>query len=281
MTTERLISEFGTTPSTCQYVYYRDDETSMDSKGFLELWKVLGDHFGNINGEGNFDPSDITTTQVKLTLGQPDEIERFEKDGKIIGGAFMGPAGIKLGVGYTPAFPTWGGLDIETEPRSEIMFCTGNNDSESITNEASVLREHFRIADRYCPEYGFVDVSPSHLTQGGYIFNGGLSEDMPLHYLVEQSRWVQRNKVESKVRGLYWGNYLPNSILERLGSSFLDSYRKHAVNALGNTAHVWEYTNGACVTINMNPVDDCPTADLTTISNVNWLIGEFTKHSII
>jgi len=153
-----------------------------------------------------------------------------------------------------------------------------------VDNVLKNIHEHFRIADKYKPRYGLVDVADSEECYAGMVYPSYFYLNCPFHRWVEHIKWLRSCTICSdRVRGLYWGNYLGTAILNRLGGrrQFLNRLNKHLEFPDGKVrAIVWEFDNGVFVSLNLDPLIMRPgrLIDGIVSQNLQWLIRDLSEH---
>lgn len=149
-----------------------------------------------------------------------------------------------------------------------------------------LLRLHIESAAESGAFYGLVDYSKAVETCDGGTYGSVIHLDAPLRSIVEQSIWLQQGVRQKRVRGVYWGNYLSNELLEKLGGNLAEEYREQAQNLNGDpTGLVWEFPGGTFVSISLDPTVGSPFGedmiDIETLENLNWLVERFTEARLL
>lgn len=149
------------------------------------------------------------------------------------------------------------------------------------------FREHFKVADRYSPPYGLLDLSSAEDCFGGSVYEPSFCLNSPLHRWAEDFKWLYgSSKRRDQARGVYWGNYFGTAILDRLGGreQFLTRFRRHARYEDGRpSARVWEFTNGVFISLCMEPLGCKPGSPMDGWAgqNLHWLVTELGSHGVL
>jgi len=110
------------------------------------------------------------------------------------------------------------------------------------------------------PVYLFVDAREWTGNSAAIYYDGTLTcSHSPLDRLIEKQRWHAPDR-KAPLRGVFWGNYLNRSCLDRLGGkeAFKNDYLQHARNVVrGWRQLVREVGDGLFVTISESPIDEC------------------------
>jgi hypothetical protein len=149
------------------------------------------------------------------------------------------------------------------------------------------LKDHFEVADRYCPPYGLIDVSASEDCYGGMVYEPYIFLNSSMSRWLEHVKWCYAcTKRRDQVRSIYWGNYLGSIILERLGGRerFLSRFRQQASFPDGRPAAlVWEFANGVFVSLCLDPLGCKPRTGIDgwAAQNLHWLVIELGSHGVL
>ena len=115
----------------------------------------------------------------------------------------------------------------------------------------NILQRNFEILDRSRPFYGFVDLDRAEDIYNGYMYGSMTIANAPMDRSADKARWLRSvNLKRHQARSIYWGNYLGNVILDKLGGreAFLSYYREKTTSRYGTpTVLIWEFTNGVFV----------------------------------
>lgn len=275
-------------------VVYFEHGRELSGPDFARLWsgtRIFGSH--NITGEFWHEGSLPGKTR-RIQLGSMERIQQLLElgDMPIFGGGVHVRANesrcaiLDRDFYYSHGSATRGsGYDITPQ----LQYTISGQWFEQTGSEAvlSHLREHFEVADRYCPRYGLVDISASEDGYGGTVYDPCFCLNSPLHRWTEDFRWLYAcSKRKDQARGIYWGNYFGPAILARLGGreAFLTRFRRQAQSADGRpTVRIWEFTNGVFVSLCMDPLGCKPGSPLDGWAgqNLHWLMLDLGSHGVL
>ncbi len=259
-------------------MYYATEDVGEVGQ-LAELWsrfEILGDRSGNVFDSRTVVDSTFNKTRIKL-----GDCATFRN---ILGGregAVVVDDDISLGAHVlTP----W-------RNGSQLALSSFQLSSNSIRGVGwncvlPLIYEHVSLADNANALYGLATYTSDSEALSGGIFGSVIHLDAPLHSVVEQSIWLQQGVKQKRVRGVYWGNYLSNELLEKLGGNLAEEYRAQAQNLNGDpTGLVWEFPNGTFVSISLDPTVGSPFGedmiDIETFENLNWLVERFTEARLL
>jgi hypothetical protein len=140
-----------------------------------------------------------------------------------------------------------------------------------------LLRQTLETADRHCPYYGLVDLARPEDAHAGLVYSSSWELSMPISRWVENQSWLYNGcHKRDRARGIYWGNYFGQGILDRLGGreQFVAAYRAKSTMADGSIdAHIWEFPNGVFLSLCLDPLGCKPglPMDILANSRLEWL----------
>lgn len=240
---------------------YVVEDVPLDGLGFRALWKLLR-CFGNDDAFGRFwdtrSGPDSSAPLKRLRLGQFEEFDRYFPEVEVIvaGGAYSeSKRGLSdFGFGQYPC-SVWGSA-IPTP--AYVEFTASDKWLQRV--EKSILIEllfdFWKVLDQYKPDFGLVDFSPGLMNLDGRTFGGITDLETPMQEWVAKSKWYQHGWKAGHVRSVYWGNYLTNAMLDRLGGrdEFLHRLIENTRVPNGKeTCITWRFTNGAFIALTPDP----------------------------
>ena len=249
-----LCAYFDTQPFTLS-------DVPLDGVGFRKLWRLI-ECFGSKTAVGYLwhptNNDEISKKQKRLRLGDMDDLRsHFPNDqASIIGGVYCeSMKGVSdFGFGHYPSsvwhsHVTPGSVDISA---SDAWVSLLNKDTL-----LEFLFDFWKILDAYKPEFGLVDYSPGIGNLEGRVFAGVTEYETPFQEWVVKSKWYQGGRKSGRVRSVYWGNYLSNAALERLGGAddFLSRFETASTTPNGTkTCIIWKFPNGVFVAVSPDPM---------------------------
>jgi hypothetical protein len=275
-------------------VVYLEQGRELSGPDFARLWsgarifgkhKVTGDfwHAGMVpSGTHRIELGDLSMVQPLLDLGNMP----------IFGGGVLAKQNVARNAIVDRDFyyaHSSGSRSSGYETRPQLLYAVSGQWFEQTGSEAVIehLREHFDIADHYCPPYGLIDLSSSEDCFGGSVYDPSFCVNSHLHRWAEDFRWLYAcSKRRDQARGIYWGNYFGAAILDRLGgrAQFLTRFRRQAQYPDGRpSAQVWEFNNGVFVSLCMDPLGCKPGQPLDGWAgqNMHWLVLELGSHGVL
>jgi hypothetical protein len=157
------------------------------------------------------------------------------------------------------------------------------------TDVIHILRRFCDVADAFSPICGLVDVARPKDACAGMVYGAEFMANAPLARWIEHLSWLHSGaRKRDRLRGLYWGNYLGPSVLERLGGreQFVETFEKNARDYDGTpNAHCWQLPKGLFVSLSLDPLDCRPTAPSgiqpAAEANLRWLLRELGTRGVL
>jgi hypothetical protein len=140
-----------------------------------------------------------------------------------------------------------------------------------------LLKRTLETADRHCPYYGLVDLARPEDAHAGFVYSSTWELTASTSRWVENMNWLYSGcHKRDRVRGIYWGNYFGERILNRLGGreQFVAAYRAKSRMADGSLdAHIWEFPHGVFLSLCLDPLGCKPglPMDILANSRLQWL----------
>ena len=277
---------------TLAQVFYYPSDGCFNGFCFREIWQKLS-VFGTPECTAYlWKSTDFPRDRPsRIRLGVVSDVDDLLQDREcdIVGGAsFLVPdsdrvAGSSdLGFDFTTE-SNWSGF--EAPAKSMFDISSRLLEHHGFDSCVEILQLHVELADRFGAAYGLVDYSSSNDNLEGAVFGSVGYLSKPFHRLIEQSKWHQDGWPNRKARGIFWGNYLSNSMLAQLPEEFLDRYASMALDIGGwQQVYIWKRDNGVFFSLSLDPRwDRDPVGQLSiNVENrVNWLVGEFLKAGLL
>jgi hypothetical protein len=246
-----------------------DTEVTLRRKGVLESWEERT-QLGAVSIKTRLDQTANDLSLFAASAARPDAQNAIlDSD---------------VNLSYTPddiwnGEPTAGLLDLSIS--GQLAERAGESTLEKI------LRTAFNIADECHSHYGLIDIASPDDAYAGTVFGCTWPATAPLHRWVEQHNWASSGALKGdRARGIYWGNYFGNAILNRLGGreEFMNGYREPARNFDGTpNSLIWEFPNGLFISLCESPIDMEPGGALPAAADENfrWLCRELGTKGVL
>lgn len=150
-----------------------------------------------------------------------------------------------------------------------------------------LINAQIDILDSSMPYCGLIDYSLTHETYAGFTYGTIFSFSSPLNQCIQRFRWLDAwSRGKKLLRGLYWGNYMSNTLMLKLGGrdAFLSRYHAYLkMISRKPPSHIWEYTNGIFIrlTPDINNVEPGKRIDRVSSQNFQWLAHDFDQHGLL
>lgn len=274
----------------CLNATFRSDSDVPCATDFVRLWeflKVFGGKIGRASVYEANQPEFPLMNQQKVSLASAFPESVLTKDSKII----------------------FGGLDVEDEPSAYTQLTSGLYASGVWIGKKTLPRFCCAIRQDLFDELGarqylkllkaqletitqynlvscVVDVCRQQDSNGGAAFGSVIYSNIGFAKLAEHAIWMARNPQGTKLRNIYWGNFLGLDALAALGGreQFLEEFVNHTQFPNGkHDGLIWEFDSGVFLTLSNSPTDFLEPGYIEpqSIQRVKWLAEKLVEADLL